>query len=138
MSADDSFTRRLAATVLAAAFLVASAASAQTSPYSFSIDSFSIPERGVFDDFDDGFVDPAWNGTVIGTQLESGTTMTLSSPGVVGAPDEFLPAPIVAPRRRSSRARVCSSISAGSFTATSVWNQQVPPRPRASISRWAR
>ena len=107
---------------LAAALLIAtSAAHAQTLPYSFSVESFSVPERGIFDDFDDGTLDPAWNGTSFGTIVESGSTLTLSNPGLMG----FLPAPIANETTVVSGQGIGVNFS-GDFTATSTWTQTVP------------
>jgi hypothetical protein len=62
---------------------LASSSPAQTLPYSFEVDRFSVPERGLLDDFDDGTIDPNWTG-LIGTANESGSTIELSDPGVGG------------------------------------------------------
>ena len=104
-----------------ALMVLATAASAQTQPFSFSVESFSVPERGVFDGFDDGLIDPAWSDPITGTVVESGSTLTLSNPGATG----FLPAPLVSEVSGIS-GRGLQLDFGGSFTATSIWTQQVP------------
>ncbi len=108
--------------VAAALFLLfgSLSASAQTLPYDFEVDSFAVPERGVFDGFDDGTIDPGWTSSN-GTVSESGSTLRLSSPGESG----FLPAGV------QDEASVLSGQGllldgAGSFTASSVWLPSVP------------
>ncbi|MFK7895257.1 MAG: hypothetical protein AB8G23_05455 [Myxococcota bacterium] len=102
-------------------WFVAAVATAQTQPFSFSVESFSIPERGVFDDFNDGVIDPAWDGLVIGTVVESGSSLTISNPGGFG----FLPAPLVNEASGVSGQGVALDF-AGDLTATSIWTQQTP------------
>jgi hypothetical protein len=107
--------------ILLSLLALAPIAGAQTVPYSFEVDEFYVPERGLYDDFNDGFLDPAWDGTVFGTAVESRGTLTLSDPGVSG----FLPAPLI------NEASIVSGQGIGidflgDFTATSVWTQAVP------------
>jgi len=99
------------------------AVGAQTLPYDFSVDSFAVPERGLFDDFDDGVLDFRWT-SVIGTVIESGGTLSLESPGQGG----FLPPGV------ESATSVLSGMGTGldgfgNLTATSVW---APAAPTAS------
>ena len=100
--------------------LFAAAASAQTLPYDLQVESFAVPERGLFDDFDDGVLDSSWTG-VIGTVTESGGTLSLSSPGVGG----FLPPGV------DDSSSVLSGMGTGldgfgNFTASSVWAPVAP------------
>ena len=101
--------------------VLATSAAAQTQPFSFSVERFSIPERGVSDDFDDGLLDAAWSDGPTGTVVESGSTLTLSSPGELG----FLPDPLINEVSGVSGQGLQLDFG-GSFTATSVWTQQVP------------
>ena len=75
----------------------------------------------IFDDFNDGSLDPAWNGTIFGTAVESGGTLTLSNPGFFG----FLPAPLINESSVVSGHGIGANFS-GDFTATSRWLQTVP------------
>ena len=95
--------------------------SAETAPYSLSVERFAIPERGIFDDFDDGVLDSAWDGTVYGTAVESGSTLTLSSPGATG----FL-LPFAETETSVVSGQGVGANFSGDFTATSVWSQVVP------------
>lgn len=108
-------------TAASAVLLFVTTAAAQTEPFSFSVESFSIPERGVFDGFDDGQLDGEWSDGIRGSVLESGSTLTLSNPGEFG----FLPAPLVNEVSGVSGQGLQLDFG-GSFTATSVWTQQVP------------
>jgi hypothetical protein len=85
------------------------------------VDSFAVPERGIFDDFNDGVLSPAWDGAVFGTAVESGETLTLSNPGTLG----FLPAPLVSEASVISGQGIGVNFSGG-FTATSRWLQTIP------------
>ncbi|MEM9176068.1 MAG: PEP-CTERM sorting domain-containing protein [Myxococcota bacterium] len=104
-----------------AGLLSASGAHAQTVPYGFSVERFSVPERGLFDEFDDGVLDAAWDGTVFGSVSESGSTLTLSNPGVFG----FLPPPIETESTVISGQGLQLDFG-GDMTATTVWTQAVP------------
>lgn len=106
---------------LAALLFFAATSHAQTLPYSFDVDAFSVPERGIFDDFDDGVLSPSWNGNNLGTSVESGGTLTLSNPGAFG----FLPTPIVNEFSIIDGQGISIDLS-GDFTATSVWLPSVP------------
>ncbi len=119
--------RMLILSTLLISFAWSAQVSAQTVPFAFEVDTFSVPERGIFDDFDDGFIDPGWNSN-IGTLIESGTTLTLASPG----PGGFLPQGV------ESESAVVSGMGTaidgfGNFTATSTWLPAVPA-PSQGIS----
>lgn len=119
--------RLLISYTLLFAFAWSVQAAAQTTSFAFEVDAFSVPERGIFDGFDDGFIDPGWDSN-IGTLTESGTTLTLASPGLGG----FLPQGV------ESESAVVSGMGTavdgwGNFTATSTWLSTVPA-PSQGIS----
>lgn len=98
-----------------AGLLAAGEVSAQTLPYRGQVDSFSVPERGLFDGFDDGSIDGTWS-SILGTVSESGTTLDLSNPGASG----FLPAGVDNETSVASGAGVGLDFS-GDLTATTTW-----------------
>ena len=112
--------RRVLALASMLALISTSVAQAQTIPYSFEVDRFSVPARGLLDEFDDGAIDPNWD-SLFGTAIESGTTLELSNPGVFG----FLPAAV------DSESTALSGFGTamggfGSFTASSTWEEAIP------------
>ncbi|MEM9175969.1 MAG: PEP-CTERM sorting domain-containing protein [Myxococcota bacterium] len=101
---------------LLVAVICATSAAAQTQPYDFTAERFSIPERGVFDDFDDGMISPAWSDGLVGSVVESGSTIRFANPGEGG----FLPAPLETEVSSLAGQGVQLDFG-GDFTATSVW-----------------
>jgi PEP-CTERM motif-containing protein len=103
------------------AALFALPASAVTSPYSYSVDQFSSPERGFTDTFNDGTIGPQWF-SQFGTVSEAAGVATFSDPG---APGFLSPFPL---ESDTSGLNGFSSAldQGGSFSTISVWLPEVP------------
>ena len=105
--------------------LGAMTAQAQTNPYSYEAKEFALPEKGLFDTFDDGSIAPdaQWF-SLRGNITESGGAAILSSPGETG----FL-APFPVDNAATSLSTTGFQINGGgSFTATATWNGESPDR----------
>lgn len=104
--------------LLSSGLIMPLSASAQAQSYDFTAESFSVPQRGIFDDFDDGVIGGAWSDGLVGNVTESGSRLRLSQPGERG----FLPAPL-STEVSSLAGQGVQLDFGGSFTATSVWTQ---------------
>ncbi|MEM7412993.1 MAG: PEP-CTERM sorting domain-containing protein [Myxococcota bacterium] len=112
---------RLASLVCLVLLSLAGPAFAVTNPFSYSVQDFSIPERGIGDDFEDGSLGSDWFNT-FGTAAEGGGGVTFSDPGQSGFLD-----PLNVDSDSSGISGFNSVLNnGGSFTATSIWLPEVP------------
>jgi PEP-CTERM motif-containing protein len=112
---------------LALASLFSTPIFANTTPFSYSVDSFLSPERGFSDTFGDGVIGPQW--LAFGTVNESSGVATFSNPGVPGF---LLPFPLDSD---TSGINGFGSVlnGGGSFETISIWLPEVPD-PGTSFS----
>lgn len=109
--------------VFASGVLIALAAPAFGQGYAFELEEFAVPERSVFDTFNDGVIQPdsQWF-SLRGNITESGGAAILQTPGQTGFLD---PLPLSTEATALSSQFVFTE-GAGNFNATSTWAGVVP------------
>jgi hypothetical protein len=93
---------------------------ANTTPFSYSVNDFTVPERGLLDNFNDGVIGPQW--LPFGTVGEGGGVATFSNPGLPGF---LFPFPLDSDTSGINGSGTTVN-GGGNFTAVTTWLPQVP------------
>jgi hypothetical protein len=109
---------------LAFACSLALPASANPTPFSYSVNDFAVSGRAVADNFNDGVIGPLWSSPLspFGTVSESGGVATFSNPGT---PGYLAPFPLDSDTSGINGAGIAIN-GGGNFTAVSTWLADSP------------
>ncbi len=113
-------------------FTLGMVSSANAATYSFSVDHFRVVGNlpgDVADDFNDGSIDPLWE-IYDPTIVESGSTVSFSSPGTIETPIQIGTQSILSTEMSYIGSKFPGSLQMqnglGDFQGTSTWTAIVP------------